>query len=104
MPFGAPFLDEAEIVGDIIKIAERSQVLTLKGTAFFALGLVAKTMQGLEILLEHGWDGTTGSMGETLGFCVPVDLWRLLSVCSSFVTRFFGIRIWTMVACGGMFR
>jgi rapamycin-insensitive companion of mTOR len=80
MPYGAPFLDEAEIVEPIIRIAETSQVLTLKGTAFFALGLISKTMQGLEILLEHGWDGTTSTMGETLGFCVPLDLRRLLSV------------------------
>jgi hypothetical protein len=80
MPFGAPFLDEADIVGPIIEIAEASQVLTLKGTAFFVLGLISKTMQGLEILLEHGWDAATSTMGETLGFCVPFDLRRLLSV------------------------
>jgi len=80
MLLGAPFLDEADIVGPIVKIAETSQVLTLKGTAFFVLGLIAKTMQGLEILLEHGWDGSTSAMGEMLGFCVPLDLRRLLSV------------------------
>lgn len=80
MPFGAPFLDEENIVQSIIKIAETSQVLTLKGTAFFVLGLIAKTMQGLEILLEHGWDGTTTTMGEPLGFCMPVKLEKLLSV------------------------
>jgi rapamycin-insensitive companion of mTOR len=82
MPFGAPFLDEADIVGPIIKIAETSQVFTLKGTAFFVLGLISRTMQGLEILLEHGWDASTTPMGETLGFCVPLDLRRLLSVSS----------------------
>ncbi|KAI5778923.1 Rapamycin-insensitive companion of mTOR, N-term-domain-containing protein [Geopyxis carbonaria] len=80
MPFGAPFLDEADIVESIIKIAETSQVLTLKGTAFFVLGLISKTMQGLEILLEYGWDGTTSTMGESLGFCVPFSLNKLLSV------------------------
>jgi hypothetical protein len=80
MPLGAPFLEEADIVGSIVKIAEESQVLTLKGTAFFVLGLISKTMQGLEILLEHGWDGTTSAMGEPLGFCVPLDLKQLLSV------------------------
>lgn len=80
MPLGAPFLDEADVVGGIIKIAEQSEVLTLKGTAFFVLGLISKTMQGLEILLEHGWDGTTTTMGESLGFCVPLKLNQLLSV------------------------
>ena len=80
MPLGAPFLDEANIVESVINIAENSQVLTLKGTAFFVLGLISKTMQGLEILLEHGWDGTTTIMGESLGFCVPLKLGKLLSV------------------------
>ncbi|TGZ82274.1 hypothetical protein EX30DRAFT_220854 [Ascodesmis nigricans] len=80
MPFGAPFLDEAEIVGEIVRIAEESEVLTLKGTAFFVLGLVAKTMQGLEILLENGWDGTTTTMGQPLGYCMPMGLKKLLSV------------------------
>jgi len=87
MPFGAPFLDEADIVGPIIKIAETSQVFTLKGTAFFVLGLISRTMQGLEILLEHGWDASTTPMGETLGFCVPLDLRRLLSVKPWWHTR-----------------
>lgn len=80
MPFGAPFLDEANIVESIVKIAEQSPVLTLKGTAFFVLGLISKTMQGLEILLEHGWDGTTSTMGDSLGFCVPLELGRLFSL------------------------
>ncbi|RPA97850.1 hypothetical protein L873DRAFT_1689620 [Choiromyces venosus 120613-1] len=82
MPFGAPFLEEANIVESIVKIAEESQVLTLKGTAFFVLGLISRTMQGLEILLEYGWDGTTSTMGESLGFCIPLKLGRLLSVSS----------------------
>lgn len=85
MPLGAPFLDEANIVESVINIAENSQVLTLKGTAFFVLGLISKTMQGLEILLEHGWDGTTTIMGESLGFCVPLKLGKLLSVCRFFI-------------------
>ena len=85
MILGAPFLDEANIVESIINIAENSQVLTLKGTAFFVLGLISKTMQGLEILLEHGWDGTTTTMGESLGFCVPLKLGKLLSVRRYFI-------------------
>ncbi|KAL7275461.1 hypothetical protein RUND412_001589 [Rhizina undulata] len=79
MPFGAPFLEAADIIGPIIDIAENSEVLTLKGTAFFVLGLISKTMQGLEILLENGWDSTTSTMGEPLGFCVPRNLSNLLS-------------------------
>lgn len=80
MPLGAPFLDTGDIVGPIVDIAENSQVLTLKGTAFFVLGLIAQTMQGLELLLQQGWDGTTTTMGEPLGLCIPLKLEKLLSV------------------------
>lgn len=94
MPFGAPFLEEADIVESIVKIAEESQVLTLKGTAFFVLGLISRTMQGLEILLEYGWDGTTSTMGESLGFCIPLKLGHLLSVSSAFAESLSELLPW----------
>ncbi len=80
MDLGAPFLEETDVVKHIIDIAERSEVLTMKGTAFFVLGLISRSLHGLEILAEHGWDSATSSSGVSLGFCMPSDLARLLSV------------------------
>jgi rapamycin-insensitive companion of mTOR len=80
MPLGAPFLEESDVVHQIVKIAEESEVMSLKGTAFFVLGLISRSIHGMEILGECGWDGATTVMGESIGFCVPLDLRRLFSV------------------------
>lgn len=78
MPFGAPFLDNANTAEMIIKIAQESEVWTVKGTAFFVLGLISRTMTGYEALAQNGWDVTTGAMGESSGFCVPIKLEKVL--------------------------
>ncbi|KAI9673408.1 MAG: hypothetical protein M1817_002870 [Caeruleum heppii] len=80
MELGAPFLEESDVVQRIILIAEHSEVMTLRGTAFFALGLISQTLHGVEILAEFGWDGATTIMGESLGLCIPHDLNRLFSI------------------------
>ncbi|KAF2210980.1 hypothetical protein CERZMDRAFT_43935 [Cercospora zeae-maydis SCOH1-5] len=58
MELGAPFLESTDVVKYIVQIAEHSQVLTLRGTAFFVLGLISRSLHGQEILAEYGWDGT----------------------------------------------
>ncbi|KIW08236.1 uncharacterized protein PV09_01164 [Verruconis gallopava] len=80
MEYGARFLEQSDVIRDIVDIAERSQVMTMRGTAFFALGLVSRSLHGQEILLEYGWDGTTNMRGESLGFCIPLDFGKLFAV------------------------
>lgn len=80
MELGAPFLEATDIVGKIVKIAESHDVMSLRGTAFFVLGLISRSTHGLEILSEHGWDANTTSMGTSLGLCIPNDLTKLFSV------------------------
>lgn len=79
MEFGAPFLEETDAVALIVKIAENSGVTTMRGTAFFVLGLISRSIHGMEILLENGWDTRTDSLGRSLGYCLPVQLERLFS-------------------------
>ncbi|OAQ66715.2 cytosolic regulator Pianissimo [Pochonia chlamydosporia 170] len=80
MELGAPFLESSDVVGQIVKIAETHDVMSLRGTAFFVLGLISRSTHGLEILSEHGWDANTTSSGTSLGFCIPNDLSKLFSV------------------------
>lgn len=80
MELGAPFLESSDVVEQIIKIAEQHEVMSLRGTAFFVLGLISRSTHGLEILSENGWDANTTPMGNSLGFCIPNDLSRLLSL------------------------
>lgn len=79
MEFGAPFLEETDAVALIVDIAENSSVTTMRGTAFFVLGLISRSIHGMEILLEHGWDTATDPVGRSLGYCLPVRLGDMFS-------------------------
>lgn len=79
MELGAPFLEETDVVQQIVRIAENHEIMSLRGTAFFVLGLISRSIHGLEILSEHGWDSNTTTMGESLGLCIPDNLGRLFS-------------------------
>ena len=80
MELGAPFLERTDVIKYIVQIAESSQVMTLRGTAFFVLGLVSRSLHGQEILAEYGWDGTVNVMGESLGYVLPLDFNKLFSL------------------------
>ncbi|KAF2672574.1 cytosolic regulator pianissimo [Microthyrium microscopicum] len=82
MELGAPFLEQSDVVRYIVRIAEESEVMTLRGTAFFALGLISRSLHGQEILAEFGWDSTTNMRGESLGFCMPLEFSRLFKIKS----------------------
>lgn len=80
MELGAPFLEDSDVVKNIVRIAESHQVMSLRGTAFFVLGLISRSSHGLEMISEHGWDASTSPMGNSLGFCLPKDLGKLFSL------------------------
>ncbi|KAI1769575.1 Rapamycin-insensitive companion of mTOR, N-term-domain-containing protein [Hypoxylon sp. FL1150] len=83
MELGAPFLESTDVVEHIIEIAESHDVMSLRGTAFFVLGLISRSTHGLEILSEHGWESNTTPLGVSLGLCVPKDL-----------SKFFSFKAW----------
>ena len=83
MDFGGSFLDETDVVQWIVKVATMSQVLTLRGTAFFVLGLISRSLHGMEILLEFGWDVLTNDRGQSIGYCLPHHLGDFFSVSHS---------------------
>ncbi len=80
MELGAPFLDRTNVVKWMVHVAENSAVMTLRGTACFALGLVSRSIHGQEILTEYGWDGSVDGMGRSLGYCMPLEFKKLFSV------------------------
>ncbi|KAI5204722.1 hypothetical protein E4T39_03433 [Aureobasidium subglaciale] len=80
MELGAPFLEQSDVTQHIIEIAEKSEVLTLRGTAFFVLGLISRSLHGQEILASYHWDGTVNMLGESLGYCLPLDFTKLFNI------------------------
>ncbi|KAG9242741.1 Rapamycin-insensitive companion of mTOR, N-term-domain-containing protein [Calycina marina] len=79
MELGAPFLEVSDVVENIVKIAESHEVMSLRGTAFFVLGLISRSIHGLEILSEHGWESNTTTLGVSLGLCIPKSLGNFFS-------------------------
>jgi rapamycin-insensitive companion of mTOR len=80
MDLGAPFLEEDDVVKAMVRIAESAAVLSVRGTAVFALGLCCRTLHGVQMLSENGWDTTIDSRGRSLGLCLPRNLDRLSMV------------------------
>lgn len=76
---GAPFLESCDVVENIVQIAQEHDVMSMRGTAFFVLGLISRSVHGLEILSESGWDSNLNHRGNSIGFCIPNDLSKLFS-------------------------
>ena len=70
MELGACFL-KAEVVEHIVSISKSAEVLTMRGTAFFVLGLISRSQHGLKVLREVGWDSAVNQKGESLGLSLP---------------------------------
>ncbi|KAI9152712.1 hypothetical protein H9P43_009508 [Blastocladiella emersonii ATCC 22665] len=70
---GIIYLEEIYVIDAVCDVASRCPVLSVRGTAFFALGLVAKTARGRDVLDLHGWE-----CDAEHGFCLPDDLDDLL--------------------------
>ncbi|KAI0480624.1 Rapamycin-insensitive companion of mTOR, N-term-domain-containing protein [Xylariaceae sp. FL0804] len=79
MELGAPFLESTDVIEHIVRIAESHEVMSLRGTAFFVLGLISRSVHGLEILSEHGWESNTTPLGISSGLCIPSNLSKFLS-------------------------
>lgn len=84
MELGAAFLENTDVVKCIVDIAEKSEVMSVRGTAFFVLGLISRSLHGQEILCDYGWDGAYNMRGDGLGYCIPLDISRILSVSLTF--------------------
>jgi len=51
---GVALLESAQVVEALVRIASFSTILTLRGTAFFSLNLVAVTTAGVDFLARFG--------------------------------------------------
>ena len=80
MELGARFLETTNAVEIIVKIAEESEIMSMRGTAFFALGLISRSVHGQELLAECNWDVTIDDEGHSRGICLPTDFKRLFMV------------------------
>ncbi|KAE8226380.1 hypothetical protein CF319_g1021 [Tilletia indica] len=79
-PSGLSFLEAEDIISNIVEIAERSQVLSVRGVGFFVIGMISSTPQGAEVLNDYGWRTAWTSMGLPTGVCIPDEIDRFVEI------------------------
>jgi rapamycin-insensitive companion of mTOR len=99
MDLGAPFLEEADVVTAIVRIAEQAEVMSMRGTACFVLGLISRTLHGFEMLAENGWETTVDPRGRSLGLCIPRNL-EALCLVSLTMVHFCDVMLTRLENCG----
>lgn len=71
---GIETLDVNGCIEDLVHIATSSPLINLRGSAFYVLGLISKTNQGIEILDELGWSTKMNVFNQSIGMTLPRDL------------------------------
>ncbi|KAG9265553.1 rapamycin-insensitive companion of mTOR [Astyanax mexicanus] len=59
--WGLNLLQEENVIPDIVTLAHHCEVLSIRGTCLYVLGLISKTKQGCELLKLQGWDAVRHS-------------------------------------------
>ncbi|XP_039203875.1 rapamycin-insensitive companion of mTOR isoform X1 [Crotalus tigris] len=80
--WGLNLLQEENVIPDIIALAQHCEVLCIRGTCVYVLGLIAKTKQGCDILKHHNWDAVRHSRRQPWPV-VPDDVEQLCNELSS---------------------
>ncbi len=76
---GVAHLEKQGIINILVNIAENCNILSLKGTAFYALGLVATTREGALALGSRGWATVRHSRSET--WPIAYEWWECAEDC-----------------------
>ncbi|KAM3868329.1 rapamycin-insensitive companion of mTOR-like [Diretmus argenteus] len=59
--WGLNLLQEENVIPDILTLAQHCEVLSVRGTCVYVLGVISKTRQGCEVLKQFGWDAVRHS-------------------------------------------
>ncbi|KAM8887321.1 rapamycin-insensitive companion of mTOR-like [Spinachia spinachia] len=59
--WGLNLLQEENVIPDILALAQHCDVLSIRGTCVYVLGVISKTRQGCEVLKQYGWDSVRHS-------------------------------------------
>lgn len=79
--WGLNLLLEESVIPDIVSLAYHCEVLSIRGTCVYVLGLMSKTKPGCEALKQEGWDSVRHSR-STLWPVDPEEFEAHLKPCS----------------------
>ncbi|XP_034564894.1 rapamycin-insensitive companion of mTOR-like [Notolabrus celidotus] len=71
--WGLNLLQEEGVIPDVVDLAHSCEVLSIRGTCLYVLGLLSQTRQGCDLLKQQGWDSVRHSR-RTLWPVVPEEL------------------------------
>uniref|UniRef100_A0A8C4DJX9 Rapamycin-insensitive companion of mTOR n=1 Tax=Dicentrarchus labrax TaxID=13489 RepID=A0A8C4DJX9_DICLA len=71
--WGLNLLQEENVIPDILALAQHCEVLSVRGTCVYVLGVISKTRQGCEVLKQYGWDAVRHSR-RTLWPVTPEEI------------------------------
>lgn len=77
---GISLLDNYSVVEDMIQISYQSNIISIKFTAFYCLGLISCTREGCEILDEMGWSSCISIDGNPMGISLPTEIDKFLTI------------------------
>ncbi|XP_069819195.1 rapamycin-insensitive companion of mTOR isoform X2 [Dendropsophus ebraccatus] len=80
--WGLNLLVEEHVIPDIVALAQQCEVLSIRGTCAYILGLLSKTKPGCDILKQHNWDAVRHSRRHPWPV-VPDDMEQLYHELSS---------------------
>ncbi|XP_053557196.1 rapamycin-insensitive companion of mTOR isoform X2 [Bombina bombina] len=80
--WGLNLLQEENVIPDIVALAHHCEVLSIRGTCAYVLGLLSKTKQGCDILKQHNWDAVRHSRKHPWPV-IPDDMEQLCTELSS---------------------
>ncbi|KAG8456689.1 hypothetical protein GDO86_002466 [Hymenochirus boettgeri] len=80
--WGLNLLQEENVIPDIVSLAQHCEVLSIRGTCTYVLGLLSRTKQGCDILKQHNWDAVRHSRRHPWPV-VPDDMEQLCNELSS---------------------
>lgn len=71
---GFRFIENSDVLPSIVEIAGKSSLPSVKGTAIYVLGLLASTIEGVDMIEELGWVCSIEDFESAIGVCVPREL------------------------------
>uniref|UniRef100_A0A4W5JYV5 RPTOR independent companion of MTOR complex 2 n=1 Tax=Hucho hucho TaxID=62062 RepID=A0A4W5JYV5_9TELE len=71
--WGLNLLQEENVIPDILALAQHCEVLSVRGTCVYVVGVISKTRQGCEVLKQYGWD-TVRHSRQTLWPVTPEEV------------------------------
>jgi len=78
---GFKLIQETSLVKDIIDMAENAQILSLRGTCIYIIGMMCRTSLGRKDIQKHNWLFSKSQVASgAVSVCLPRDPQKMFNV------------------------